>query len=127
MHYENMLDNEDFILGAIALHEAIDEEFITEKIASGSYESVDYEWYLVSGESSSRVVLLDAEENGLSWISPVFEGRSKSVVTENLLHWFRQHGHSEKDMSALKIILGDPKNSFINPRFVSKAALKTYF
>lgn len=111
------LDNEDFILGAIA---AKSDELQVEWLACGSYKTVGFVWYLVSFDDQSIIALHDAEGGSVT-SSEEFEFTDKKDLTQRLIQTIQSNAAEDLE-TAVAVILGGA-DANVNPTFVHKATL----
>jgi len=112
------LDNEDFVLGAIA---AKSDELQVEWLASGSYNTVGFEWYLITSDDHQSIIALHDPEGGSVTSSEEFEFTDKEDLTERLIQTIQLNAAKDLD-TAVAIILGESDAS-VNPKFVHKDSL----
>lgn len=112
------LDNEDFVLGAIA---AKTDELQVEWLASGSYNTVGFEWYLITSDDLQSIIALHDPEGGSVTSSEEFEFTDKEDLTERLIQTIQSNAAEDLD-TAVAIILGESDAS-VNPKFVHKDSL----
>ena len=112
------LDNEDFIFAVITASECDDLQ--VKYLAGGNYESVCYDWYLVSYDGESIIALYD-REGGTATSSEEFEFTDKKDLTERLLKTI-QYTSVEDLETSVAIIFGS-EDASVDPEFLDKDTL----
>jgi hypothetical protein len=113
------LDNEDFVLGAIA---AKSDELQVEWLACGNDNIVGFEWYLITSDDHQSIIALCDFEGSSATPSEEFEFTDKKDLTERLMETIR-YDRSREDLEAsIAVILGSESAS-INPEFIDKDTL----
>ena len=112
------LDNEDFILGAIA---AKSDELRVEWLACGNDNTVGFDWYLVSYDGQAIIALYDAESGSVT-SSEEFEFTDKKELTERLMETIRYDRSREEMEESFVVILGS-ESAGVNPEFIDKDML----
>lgn len=111
------LDNEDFILGAIA---PLSAGLEVECVASGSYATVGYCWYFISLDGQSIIALHDPEGDTVT-SSEEFEFTDKKDLTERLLKTI-QYTSVEDLETSVAIIFGS-EDASVDPELLDKDTL----
>ncbi len=111
------LDNEDFILGAIA---PLSAGLEVECVASGSYATVGYCWYFISLDGQSIIALHDPEGDTVT-SSEEFEFTDKKDLTQRLIETIQSNAAEDLD-TAVAIIFGSDDAS-VDPKFIDKNTL----
>ena len=112
------LDNEDFILGAIA---AKSDELQVEWLACGNDNIVGFDWYLVSYDDQSIIALYDAETGSVT-STEEFEFTDKKDLTERLMETIR-YDRSREDMEESFVVVLGSESAGVNPEFIDKDML----
>ncbi len=111
------LDNEDFILGAIA---PLSAGLEVKCLAGGSYSTVGYYWYFISLDGQSIIALHDPEGDTVT-SSEEFEFTDKKDLTERLLKTI-QYTSVEDLETSVAIIFGS-EDASVDPEFIDKDTL----
>ena len=112
------LDNEDFLLGAIAAQAS--NELQVEWVASGSYESMAITWYLISFDGQSTMVSYDSEGGSLSY-TETFKKVGKRDITLRLIDKIRHQTFDTGDTTVAIILSAE--GASVSPRLVAKRPL----